>query len=205
MVLNIQRKFNYIQSIPGIYAIQRPFFPSQDYNNAHGVMQTTGMVNVVEDKQQMIGFKRQIFEQFDDLPSKSLCLGYTTPHINVSSGGLPMWSIPPLLPSVPSNIGMFFSKIPPTPVPHCGTDVFDQDNIFLDNLKSLNCDHKLKSGECVSTLDEFSANLDVKVEMGGVRQERAREEPLNQVLRLEDGMIGLGFEPQRGSERCCKS
>ncbi|KAL8491980.1 hypothetical protein ACS0TY_023542 [Phlomoides rotata] len=173
MVLNIQRKFSFIQSIPGIYAIQRPFLQIHEYNNAHAVMQT----NVVQDKQhQVIGFKRQIYEQLEDLPSKSLCLGYT----NDTSGGLPMWSIPPLLPSNISG-GAFFSKIPSTAVPHYGTD---HDNIFLGNLKSHN---KLKVDECFSNFDEVSASLDVKVEMGGVREEGVREEKsctLNQGLRL---------------------
>lgn len=193
MVLNIQRKFSFIQSIPGIYAIQRPFLP----------IQMDGMMNAVEDNQQKIGFKRQIYEQLDDLPSKSLCLGYTTPQCKGSSRGPPVWSIPPLL---PSNIGTIFTNIPFAPVPYYGADVFDHDNIFLGNLKSRNNDDKLKGDECVSTCDEFSAGFDVKVETGGIREE-GEPSPLNQAPRLEDGVVGLGFEHHRGgiSERCCKS
>ncbi|KAL3634180.1 hypothetical protein CASFOL_021234 [Castilleja foliolosa] len=47
MVLSIQRKLSYIQSIPGVNAVQRPYQSIQDpnlfnYNNAQRPMQTSG-------------------------------------------------------------------------------------------------------------------------------------------------------------------
>ncbi|PIN26162.1 hypothetical protein CDL12_01093 [Handroanthus impetiginosus] len=193
IVLSIQRKFNYLQSIPGIYAIQRPYLPVQntntfDYN--HRLMQTSGPSSGIDDKHHtMIGSKRQHYEQPDDSPTKSIYLGYNSPH-NSSTGSLPVWSIPPLLPSMPCNIEAFFSKVPSVSLPCYAPEGIDHEN-FLINLKS----------GTSGNLDEISA-IDVKVEIGGVQADGVEEE---KPLRLEDGVVGLGFEPHKRGEKCCKS
>lgn len=172
-------------------------------------MQTNGTLNGIDDKHQMIGLKRQNYEQRDDSPTKSIYLGYNSPQ-NGSIGSLPLWSIPPLLPSMPSNIGAFFSKIPSVPVPYCAYEGFDHDNILLNNngsnLKS-GTSQKSKGDDRVTTFDEIPA-IDVKVEVPGGQEEGVHEEkhsPLNQTLRLEDGVVALGFEHHRGAEKCSKS
>ncbi|KAH6822927.1 hypothetical protein C2S53_002740 [Perilla frutescens var. hirtella] len=189
MVLNIQRKFSYLQTIPGIYAIQRPYQPIQnpqlDYNNSQRLKQTSGMLDGIDDKNQMIGLKRQNYEQLDISPTnKSLYSGYNNSTQNYSAEALPFWSIPPLLPSMPSNLGAFFSKSPSVPVPYFSPQGFNHDNILLNNngitLKS-DATQKLKGDECVA------ASFDcVKVEGGGEQEGGVGEEkhsPLSQALR----------------------
>lgn len=172
LVLNIQRKFSYLQSIPGIYAIQRPYLGQR-------FMQTTNGTD--EDRHETTGLKSQNYEQPDI--SKSLYLGYNTTPQNCSSGEpLPLWSFPPLL---PSNLGAFLPRVSSLPGQYYAPQGFDHDNILLNKLTG--------GDQCVSPFD------DVKVEAGGVQEDRVGEEkhsPLSQTL---------GFEPHRGAGKCCKS
>lgn len=179
-MLNIQRKFSYLQSIPGIYAIQRPYAPQNPHLDQR-FMQTTNGTD--EDRHE----KSQNYEQPDI--SKSLYLGYNTTPQNCSSGEpLPLWSIPPLL---PSNLGAFLPRVSSLPGQYYAPQGFDHDNILLNNGITHN---KLTGGDqCLSPFD------DVKVEAGGVQEDRVGEEkhsPLSQTL---------GFEPHRGAGKCCKS
>ncbi|KAK4434411.1 protein RICE SALT SENSITIVE 3 [Sesamum alatum] len=171
LVLSIQRKFSYIQSIPGIYAIQRPYLPIQNPNNFdhNNLMQTNGASSGFDDKQYMIGLKRQNYEKSDESSTKSTYLGYNSPQSGIP-GALPLWSIPPLL---PCDLGSFFSKIPSVPVPYYAPEIIDHENALL------NCtDHEYRA-----TFDEITA-LDVKVQTTPrVREEGVEEEkprPLNQ-------------------------
>ncbi|KAL0432519.1 UNVERIFIED_CONTAM: protein RICE SALT SENSITIVE 3 [Sesamum latifolium] len=141
MVLSIQRKFSYIQSIPGIYTIQRPYLP-----------------------QQMTGLKRQNYEKSDDSPTTSIYLGYNGTHSGYS-GALPLWSIPPLLPSMPCNLGAFFSRNPSFPVPYYAPQVIDHENTLLTST-----DHEYRT-----TFDEIPA-VYVKVEETSCVQEEEGEE-----------------------------
>ncbi|KAL2242097.1 UNVERIFIED_CONTAM: Protein RICE SALT SENSITIVE 3 [Sesamum indicum] len=169
MVLSIKRKFSYIQSIPGIYTIQRPYLPVQNPNNfnhdnPHGLMQTNGALSGFDDKQQMIGLKRQNYEKSDDSPTTSIYLGYNGTQSGYS-GALPLWSIPPLLPSIPYNLGAFFSKIPSVPVPYYAPGVIDHENTLLNST-----DHEYRA-----TFDEIPA-VYVKVEETPCVQEEEGEE-----------------------------
>lgn len=186
MVLNIQRKFSYLQSIPGIYAIQRPY-ALQNPHLDQRFMQTTNGTD--EDKHETTGLKSQNYEQPDI--SKPLYLGYNTTPQNCSSGEpLPLWSIPPLL---PSNLGAFLPRVSSLPVQYYAPQGFDHDSVLLNNGINFKSDatHKLTGGDqCFD---------DVKVEAGGVQEDRVGEEkhsPLSQTL---------GFEPHRGAGKCCKS
>ncbi|KAL2520908.1 Serine/threonine-protein kinase WNK (With No Lysine)-related [Forsythia ovata] len=65
LVISIQRKFNYLQSIPGIYSIQRPCSPIQHpyIYKPNNSIETNEMAYGNENKFQMIGSKRQNCEE----------------------------------------------------------------------------------------------------------------------------------------------
>ncbi|XP_016443192.2 uncharacterized protein LOC107768585 [Nicotiana tabacum] len=111
LVVSIQRKFSYLQSIPGIYAIQRPYLPIQ-HPYTYKPKDTT-LVNAtdhqMDDKNQLIGPKRLQGERLQEFPVKAINIGYNSPQ---GMASLPLWSIPSLLPSMPSNVGAFLSKAP---------------------------------------------------------------------------------------------
>ncbi|KAL3514453.1 hypothetical protein ACH5RR_027170 [Cinchona calisaya] len=156
LVISIQRKFSYLQSIPGIYAIERPYLPIQQphtlkTNTPHLMIKTNETAQGVDDKCQPIGTKRLYCDRSDDFPAKSINLSYNTPH-NGSFGPPPgpaLWSIPPLLPSTAFNPGATYNAIETT------------------LLRKQNCTLKT-SGQCVkvsecSGLGEIQSG-DVKVE-----------------------------------------
>ncbi|KAG8390909.1 hypothetical protein BUALT_Bualt01G0132500 [Buddleja alternifolia] len=195
LVLSIQRKFSYLQSIPGMYAtIQRPYPPIQnpnafDYNNSHVVMETNGSLYANVDNHHMIGSKRQNYEQSDGSPTKSIFLGYNSPQ-----NGLPLLSIPPL--------GAFLSKIPYVPGSYYAPEGVDHQHDLLNNLKSGN-----RQNFKVVMFDESRVS-DVKVETSCVQEEGVREEkpsPLNGTLELDNGLVALGYESVRGAQKHCKS
>lgn len=189
MVLSIRRKFSYLQSIPGIYTMQRPYQSIQtpnnfDYSNGLRLVQRNG----IDDKQQVMGLKRQNYEQNDDLPTKSIFLGYNSPQNGISEAVVPLCSmtIPPLLPSVPWNLGSVCSKnIPSVLMPY-----YDHDSALVNNHCS-----SLKSGpgdDCVAMFGEIRA-VDVKDEEGC----KEGADPF---------AAALGFETHnRGAGKCCES
>ncbi|KAJ8541127.1 hypothetical protein K7X08_001943 [Anisodus acutangulus] len=103
LVLSIQRKFSYLQSIPGIYAIQRPSWPIQHPhtykpNNVTLVNETDcGM----DDKHQLIRTKRLHGERLiHEFPVKSINLGNNSPQ---GMSSLPLWSMPAAAPACYAN------------------------------------------------------------------------------------------------------
>ncbi|PIA56589.1 hypothetical protein AQUCO_00700733v1 [Aquilegia coerulea] len=114
LVINIQRKFSYLHSIPGVFSMQRSFLPDQYPNTLKSNTNETAFL--IEEKRNIMGGKRCYGERQDDLPSKSINLGYNTPQTfisNAGGGGLPCWSIPPLLPTTMScSLGALLSKLP---------------------------------------------------------------------------------------------
>lgn len=178
MVLNIQRKFSYLHSIPGTYSIHRPHQnPQLDYNR---LMQT---LNAADEKHQMQELERQSYEQVNVSPTtKSLYLG---------EEALSLWSIPPLL---PSDLGILFPKNPSVSVPYYAPQGFDHDNILLNSNGVVNLNNDAEGDEHVESLGVIGA-IDVKVEAGGAKEDGASEEkdsPLSQ---------SLGFELHRGAEK----
>ncbi|GFS30652.1 serine/threonine-protein kinase WNK (With No Lysine)-like protein [Actinidia rufa] len=87
LVISIQRKFSYIQSIPA------------------------------DDKPRLTGKKRLNGEKPIEPPHKALNLGYNSPQNGMAGGPQPIWPIPPLLPSMPCSLGALLSKVPPFVVP----------------------------------------------------------------------------------------
>ncbi|KAL5714025.1 hypothetical protein ACHQM5_016042 [Ranunculus cassubicifolius] len=112
LVVSIQRKFSYLQSIPGVFSMQRSHLPTQ---NPYTLKTNTNESSfVVDEKRNIMGGKRCYGERIEEFPSKSINLGWNTPQNFVSSGGggFPFWSIPPLLPTMPCSLGALLSKLP---------------------------------------------------------------------------------------------
>ncbi|KAL4278002.1 hypothetical protein GQ457_03G039790 [Hibiscus cannabinus] len=113
LVISIQRKFSYLQSIPGVFAIQRPYLTIQHPytlkpNNQMPENHDTSICH--DDKRQLGGTKRLIEERPEDFPIKSINLGWNSPQNGIV--GPPFWSIPPLVPTVNCSFGALLSKLP---------------------------------------------------------------------------------------------
>ncbi|KAG6749064.1 hypothetical protein NC652_032295 [Populus alba x Populus x berolinensis] len=113
LVIGIQRKFSYLQSIPGIFAIQRPYLPVQHpyiiKPNTHTI-ENQEIAFSVDDKRQITGVKRLFHESLDDFPIKAINMGWNSPQNGIP--GPPIWSIPPLLPPMSCSLGALLSKLP---------------------------------------------------------------------------------------------
>ncbi|XP_051150846.1 uncharacterized protein LOC127265180 isoform X2 [Andrographis paniculata] len=179
MVINIQRKFSYLQSIPGIYVIQRPYLPIQTttpntFNHINRKVQSNSSVEDKHHHHQVTGLKRQSSpDDGDDSPSKSIYLGDNSPQN--------LWSIPPLLPSMSCNIGAFLPKIPQLYYSPDGENTLINSN----HSSILNC---------VSAFDDIQA-VDVKVEEVpvGMPDDGDGGKGKRPGL-LKHGIGGLGFE-----------
>lgn len=174
MVINIQRKFSYLQSIPGIYVIQRPYLPMQNPNSyenyyPHKQIQNSGTLTGIEDKQQMVGFKRQNYPQPNDVtPSKSVYLGHNSPQ-NGLTGSMPIWPIPPLLPSMPCNMGALLPKVTSVTAtalrPYNSTD--GENNLFFNQSSIFKCGNLKIADQCAAMGFDDMPAVDVKVEIPG--------------------------------------
>ncbi|KZV56192.1 hypothetical protein F511_13796 [Dorcoceras hygrometricum] len=171
LVLSIQRKFSYLQSIPGIYTIQRPYLPSQinpnfECTNPQVLMAANEASCRLEGKPHIIGSKRRNEDQTEDSPIKAMFLGFNSPqndHMNHES--LPMWPIPPLFPSMACNIGAILSKIP-----SASQSFYVNDNNFFDsNLKCGGTSQDLKG------VDDRSRRFD-EIPVNNVKEEANQEE-----------------------------
>ncbi|KAF3794292.1 Transcription factor [Nymphaea thermarum] len=121
LVISIQRKFNYLHSIPGVFAVQRPFLtPPLPYNtmvvgsgrpNLQFLPSPFTEVDHFESREyetkpgasQLLLGKRWCMEQ--PSPSKAINLGWNGPRTLASPA--------PLLPSMTSGLGNVFSPAPP--------------------------------------------------------------------------------------------
>ncbi|GLT58894.1 hypothetical protein SLA2020_317530 [Shorea laevis] len=108
LVISIQRKFSYLHSIPGVFAMQRPYLPIQ---YPYILKPSNQMFGFQDDKTRLQGGnKRMINEAVGDSAVKSINLGWNSPQNGVA--GSPFWSIPPLLPSMSYSLGALLSKFP---------------------------------------------------------------------------------------------
>lgn len=187
LVLNIQRKFSYLQSIPGIYMTQRPYLPTHNPNfectNPQVPMAANGSSCRLEDKPQMIGSKRRNDDQTEDSPVKAMLLGYNSPQ-NDMSESLPMWPIPPLLPSMACNLGAILSKIPSASQSY----YVNENNFFSSNLKS-----KSGTSHDLKVVDDYSPPFD-NIPINNVEED----------VKQEENASHLGYEPHRVKRKCCK-
>ncbi|KAK2660231.1 hypothetical protein Ddye_006764 [Dipteronia dyeriana] len=114
LVISVQRKLSYLQSIPGVFAIQRPYLPIHypyiiKPNNEN---QDTAFLAAADydNKHQLTGAKRLFNEIPEDSPIKSINLGWNSPQNGIA--GAPMCSLPPLFPSMHCSLGALLSKLP---------------------------------------------------------------------------------------------
>ncbi|WOG90722.1 hypothetical protein DCAR_0309966 [Daucus carota subsp. sativus] len=118
LVISIQRKFSYIQSIPGIYAMQRPYLPiKHPYtfkpNNPHIVTESNEAEFCIKEKHYLSRMKMLQYErQHDQSSNNSTYLSYISPPNGTVRSSPPLWSIPPLLPSSSCNFRALSSKLP---------------------------------------------------------------------------------------------
>ncbi|KAJ4963655.1 hypothetical protein NE237_023594 [Protea cynaroides] len=113
LVISIQRKFNYLQSIPGVLGMQRPYLPIQQYTDTskHNTQmtKTKQAALMADDKHLAIGGKRCHSDRWEELPIKSINLGWNSPQTSI---GGPLCSNPPLLPFMSRSLGALLSKLP---------------------------------------------------------------------------------------------
>ncbi|KAA8528501.1 hypothetical protein F0562_035856 [Nyssa sinensis] len=186
LVISIQRKFSYLQSIPGIYAIQRPYLSIQHPytfkpNNPHMMIESNDTSFGVDDKRQLTGTKRLHGGGPDDSPIKSINLGYNTPQNGVTATP-PMWAIPPLLPSMSCSLGALLSRLPSAVPSYNAIEVLDTALINNNN----NNNSKTTS----QSVDNYG-----RIQTGDVKMDSSQEEKtcsLNPNLGLEDGELGFG-------------
>ncbi|XP_059454447.1 uncharacterized protein LOC132184729 isoform X2 [Corylus avellana] len=117
LVISIQRKFSYLQSIPGVFAIQRPYLPIQHPYVIKPSTQTLESHETtsfsIYNKRQLTGVKKLFDDKTEDSPIKSINLGCNTPQNGIA--GAPIWSIPPLLQTMPCSLGALLAKLPSVP------------------------------------------------------------------------------------------
>ncbi|KAI8549965.1 hypothetical protein RHMOL_Rhmol06G0066700 [Rhododendron molle] len=165
LVISIQRKFSYLQSMPGIYALQRPYLPVQapyafKPNNTHMFIEPTNNMSFESDgKPHLSGTKRLYGEKPDDTPlaRKVLNLGYN----GRATGAQPVWPIPPLLPYMPCSLGALLSKVPFVPPLYHPIEIKStSQNVEVDN------------GDGISQIQG-----DIKLEASGVLEPDQEEKP----------------------------
>lgn len=106
LVISIQRKFSFLQSVPGVCAIQRPYLPIQHpyvIKPNIQLMENNETVLSMYNMNQMSGMKRLIDETPNNTSRKSINLGWNSPQDGTE--GSPIWPLPtslPLLPKIPS-------------------------------------------------------------------------------------------------------
>ncbi|XP_058081494.1 uncharacterized protein LOC131229524 [Magnolia sinica] len=112
LVINIQRKFSYLQSIPGIFSMQRPYTAQSHQSNTlkmDNQMIDINHMDYLDNKQHVVtGGKRCDSQRLEESPiSKSINLGWNSPQ----NRGV-FWSVPPMLPPMSCSLGALLSKLP---------------------------------------------------------------------------------------------
>ncbi|XP_048129818.1 uncharacterized protein LOC115747911 [Rhodamnia argentea] len=186
LVISIQRKFSYLQSIPGVFAIQRPYLPFQDpyLRKSHiSITEHHETFYLEDEKCQFIGAKRLFEEAPDSWPVKSINLGWNTPQYGVQ--GPSMWPIPPLLSKLPPMIPAYNPIEPPDPA------ISDRNSIGNGCQTAKTHENQVQIG-------------DVKVEPSCHLDAISEEKPTspNCEFNVKDQvLVGLGFEHVRDGEQ----
>ncbi|KAF8024599.1 hypothetical protein BT93_F1696 [Corymbia citriodora subsp. variegata] len=186
LVIGIQRKFSYLQSIPGIFTIQRPYLPLQNpyLRKSHiSITEHHETFYLEDEKRQYIGAKRLFEEAPDGCPVKSINLGWNTPQYGVQ--GPSMWPIPPLLSKLPPVITPCNPNEPPDPA------VIDKNSIGNGCQTAKANENQVQIG-------------DVKVEpschLDAITEEKPASRNCEFVVK-DQVVVGLGFEPVRDGEQ----
>ncbi|KAL4649572.1 hypothetical protein ACB092_01G023400 [Castanea dentata] len=185
LVISIQRKFSYLQSIPGVFAIQRPYLPIQHPYVLKPSQETSFSFY---DKRQLTGMKRLFEEKPEDSPIKSVNLGWNTPQNGIA--GPPIWSIPPLLPTMSCSLGALLAKLPSVLPSYNAIEAPDSATLLINNNNNNNIN---------------SANQRVQFDNGGIQITDIKQEEksisINHNLQLGNGLVGeLGSRSLRDGE-----
>ncbi|KAJ7966577.1 Transcription factor like [Quillaja saponaria] len=178
-VISIQRKFGYLQSIPGVFASERPCMPVQ-----HSYLKPTfqSMENhetafSMFDMSQVTGVKRLFEDTPYESPIKSINMGWNSPQNGMA--GQPLWSISPLFPTMSCSLGTLAYKLP-SAVP------------FSNSIDT--------SNTAMLTNNMTSTGQRVKVEESRViandGAEKGKVDSLDTNMELQDGVaVELVFRP----------
>ncbi|KAI3980537.1 hypothetical protein MKX01_025102, partial [Papaver californicum] len=137
LVINIERIFSYLHSIPSAFTMQRPYLmPPHSYPNTLKLHTQMTDFCIDDEKLQLRGGKRCYGEDRveDEYPTKSMNIGWNSPHINSEVGGISFCSIPSLLPT--TSLEVLLSKLPSVIPSDSGTRDGEKD----DNNESCNLD-----------------------------------------------------------------
>ncbi|XP_008796468.2 uncharacterized protein LOC103711925 [Phoenix dactylifera] len=140
LVINIQRKFNYLQSIPGVFAMQRPHPVSSEH--CINMLKHNLQISKISGSRTSLGC-----EEGEEFARKSVTFdGNSTMKDSIFQ------SIPPLLPSMSHSLGMLLSRLPSvTPNSHAQSlssarnDAFQVPNLTCSY--SQNCNVRLNMSE----------------------------------------------------------
>ncbi|KAK7321670.1 hypothetical protein VNO77_32529 [Canavalia gladiata] len=114
LVLNIQRKFSYLHSIPGVFSIQRPHLPIQQHpcivKPNLQMMETNEMTLSAYNTNQVINGVHD--ERSNFFSMIAINLGRNPPPQNGTTSGSPLWSTQTSLPNMSCSLGALLSKLP---------------------------------------------------------------------------------------------
>lgn len=164
VVISIQRKFNYLQSIPGVFAMQRPYLPLQHPYilkpiNTQIMEKHEASLSLLEKRQSTsTGMKRLFNEMGGDDPSiKSINMGWNTPQNGTAESAL--FSIPNLLPPMSCSLGALLSKLPSV-VPSYNTVQANETSVPM--LVSNNSNHSGNSASQVMKINDNGGSIKVE-------------------------------------------
>ncbi|KAJ4833807.1 hypothetical protein Tsubulata_041731 [Turnera subulata] len=196
LVINIQRKFSYLQSMPGVFAIQRPYLPGQHpyiiKPNSQIIENQELAFSVADDKRQVTGMKRLFDERLDDSPPvKSPNLGWNSPQNGIS--GPSIWSIPPLLPTMSCSLGALLSKLPSVMPYYNGIDALDTALVNCNGNRSTS-QRIVKVDDCCVLSEGHQLATDAKVESPCHLEAARGKKPssINPSSDLENKVVGFG-------------
>ncbi|XVE55837.1 hypothetical protein DITRI_Ditri03aG0189500 [Diplodiscus trichospermus] len=195
LVISVQRKFSYLQSIPGVFAIQRPYLPIQHpyvLKPNNQILESHEPTFCPDDKRQLVGTKRLIDERPADSPIKSINLGWNSPQNSIV--GSPFWSIPPLLPTMSCSLGALLSKLPSV-IPSYNANGAP-DIALINNTNNTSQTVKADNGGSLSEVQTAKT----KAEPSSLLEEDQEQKPspVKANLLLQDSaVVQLGFGPLR--------
>ncbi|XP_027333155.1 uncharacterized protein LOC113848007 isoform X2 [Abrus precatorius] len=140
LVVNIQRKFSYLHSIPGVFSIQRPHLPIQH----HPCIVKNNLQMMESNEMTLSAYNtNQVTKVCDERSSFfSINLGRNPPPQNGTTTVTPLWSAPPSLPNMSCSLGALLSKLPSVTSSHNPTQVHET------NRSNSTC-QKVKIEECI--------------------------------------------------------
>ncbi|KAK7283280.1 hypothetical protein RIF29_12696 [Crotalaria pallida] len=131
LVISIQRKFSYLQSIPGVFAIQRPYLPIQhpyifkpSFQMIENISNGMPLSAYNNTNPQVTGVNRVHYDKANYSSTIAIDLGLNHhPQNETVAGPPPFWSGPPSLPNMSCNLGNLVSKLPSITPYHSSTQV----------------------------------------------------------------------------------